>query len=277
MKNSSPYIATPKRVASILQLILGLSVLLWLLFDPFMGEHFRLKEELILIQNLRGDETLKVSLSQDAQEKLSRNHRRFLSLPTTRQRELDEKAHLIEWHMATPFISKALKGVSSFLFRTPFITLLWIALSVFLPIACLKKVSWAPKATLLLPLLVLAYAYALYATAKPYKSPFPSEAEIVSFLDAPLGNSVDEQMEGLKKGWQLYLIHMWAKETPSQDTEIFKSQVESGEYAFNLSLAERKGEDCPPSILTILAYFFWNMSYSLIMVRQPKLKESLAF
>lgn len=267
------YLPMPKRIACILQLILSLSVFLWLLFDPFMGEHFRLKEELILIQNLRGDETLKAQLLPAAQNKLARNQTRFQTLPLTEQEQIHHKAHLLEWKMNTPAISKFIHGISSFLFRTPVITLLWIILSILLSIACLKKKGWAFRATFLLPILSLAYAYAIYHSARPYSSPYPSEREVLQYLEKPLGSTLSEQRENLKKGWELYLIHEWAHEEPT--VENYQDQVEKGEYAFNLVLLDRLKEEPPMNIFLILGYIGWNMAFAIVLNRN--LKRELSF
>lgn len=259
----NPYLPLFKRIACILQIILSLSVFLWLLFDPFMGEHFRLKEELILIQNLRGDETLKAQLSPSAQAKLSRNQLRFHRLALSQQDQIHEKAKLLEWKLNKPALSKFFHGISSFLFRTPLITLLWIILSLALPIAALKKKPWAFPCSFLLPFLAIAYAYGIYHTATPYSSPYPPEQEVLTFLNKPLSPSLAGQMEDLKKGWELYLIEKWAKEKPSQD--LYQTQVENGEYAFNLVLLDHLKKEPQGSLLVVAGAILWNLAFAFVL------------
>lgn len=238
------------RPFAILNLISAFSVFLWILFDPFMGEHFRLKEKLLLIQNIRGDEVLISKVPQQS-DKLRRNQVRFASLSASVRVAIDDTAHLIEWKMGASALSKLGQGFKKTFFETPFILLAWIVLSTLIPIGCLKenplliRLSWLP------PLTLLAYAYAVWLTATPAISPYPAESELISnHLKRPLGHTLEEQATDLKIGWELYLIEKWAHESPVQ--ERYNEQIETGEFAFNLHLLGQKQTNESASLLLLL-------------------------
>lgn len=228
------------RITAILQLIASFSVFLFLLFDPFMGEHFRLKEELLLIQNIRGDEAL-IEKAPLHQEKLRRNKARFSQLSPSARVAIDDRAHLLEWKMSASTLSKLGLGFKRVFFETPLILLIWIVLSTLFAIGCLKENVFLMRASWIAPFALLGYGYGIWQTAMPVKSPYPNESELISnHLKQPLRSSLEEQAADLKKAWELYLIEKWGNATPSTDPLVYKSQLENGEFAFNVHLFDFK-------------------------------------
>lgn len=259
------------RVIAILQLISCFSVFIWILFDPFMGEHFRLKEELLLIQNIRGDEALIAKVSGDQGEILKRNQARFNALSPSARISIDDKAHLIEWKMGASTLSKLGQGFKRVFFETPVVLLLWIFLSTLFAIAILKEKESITSYSWAAPLMLAAYGYGVWLTATPVISPYPTEAEIVSnHLKRPLGLSLESQAKDLKIGWEIYLIEKWTNSSPSKEPQIYRSQIEAGEHAFNLHLLSRK-ENAPKessSILLIAIGFMQGIALYAISRRQ---------
>lgn len=230
------YISLKARIASILLLIAALSAFLWLLFDPFMGEHFRLKDEKVLIQNLRGDETLAKG-DPLLEAKLRSNRLLFLNLPEQKQLKIQDKELLLDERIGRSSYKKLIGGILSFLFETPFVLLLWLASALIIPFFTLKGRQWTHNASILPLLFMCVYLSGTIYTSKPLVSIYPSEKEIIDHhLKRPLGTTLEEQAKDLKEGWELYLIENWAKEIPTK--ENYDRQVEKGAFLFNYALFE---------------------------------------
>lgn len=273
--NKSPLLL---RVIAISQLISCFSVFLFLLFDPFMGEHFRLKEELLLIQNIRGDEVLIAKVSPAQADKLKRNQVRFSQLSPSSRVSIDDKAHLIEWKMGASTLSKLGQGFKKVFFETPVILLLWIFLSALFGIASLKENENLIRFSWLAPFALFAYGYALWLTALPANSPYPTESELISnHLKRPLGLTLEEQASDLKKGWELYLIEKWAKASPSSNTLTYRDQLEEGEFAFNFHLLGVKESDPKESgsLLLLLLGIGQGLTLYVLSKRQIRSYASL--
>ena len=257
------------RVIAISQLISAFSVFLWILFDPFMGEHYRLKEELLLIQNIRGDEALMAKVPLSEAEKLKRNQSRFSQLSPSARVSIDDKAHLLEWKMSASTLSKLGRGFKRAFFETPFILLLWIVLSTLFAIGCLKENDLLTRYCWITPLLLFAYGYGIWLTATPLVSPYPSESEIISnHLKRPLGLTLEEQAIDLKKGWEIYLIEKWAKDLPNE--KQYSLQVEQGEFAFNLYLLDLKKNEQKENGSLLLLFLGLSQGLALYILSRQR-------
>lgn len=264
------FIATPARVAAIMHLCLGLTLLLWTAAKPFMGDLFSIKSEMLLYQAVVEKPALLNELPKEQAEAIESNYQ-----------ELKRKLQL-------PFGGK-IKSVFVLLFsKTPPLKQMWLLFSLILPVMLLMRIEGAAQACCLLPLIVLAYAADNYYTAFPVKksldeSLFPSEQQVVeSYLSPPLSASILEQQIDLTKAWQRYLIDKWAHQPPSENPELFQKQLARGEFAFNVARIEkRKGTsllavDVQPEkeswpMLTI--YFCWNFFFAACAVRYVLFKK----
>jgi len=274
------FIPKPARVCAIIQLCLAFSIILWNASQPFVGEIFTLKSELLFYQDLIGI-PVHENLSSERLDRLARNAERFQALPKMKQEKLINEMNSIQKEFSRPISSKLKDVVKIFAFNFSPYELLWLLLSIILPILLLKRVDGATQAIWLLPLLVGCYAldnrwYGAPVSPSPDTLLFPSEGEIVSnYIDGGLSPNVFEQKEQLMEGWSRYLIINWSKEQPSDDPKTFLKQGEKAEFLFNLArldLLAQKASSSPRNnvrdpIWLLALYFFWNVFFAYTVTR----------
>lgn len=272
------FIPTPARIATILQLCIAFSLLLWQASQPFMGDLFRVKSQLLIYQDLMGHISEKSSLDL---ARLHRNAERFTQLPRDIQTSLKQKySHLLS-QLQYSFAQKMHRLAFIFMHELSPFEIAWIFFSIVLSILLLKRIEGAPQALWLLPCLTFLFLWDnQFHGAPAFKNHdsvfFPTEKEIVNvYLREPLTQEILKQREQLKKGWDLYLIKRWSQEIPSQKTEEFQRQVERGEFFFNterlLSLplpSHSLREIESPFLLCI--YLGWNLFFAFFINRQLK-------
>lgn len=270
------FLPTKPRVFAILQLCMALSVFLWLLFDPFMGEHFRLKSHLLLVHNLIGEEGLIKKVEgkgmKEGAERLKRNRERFLELNEAQQQTLLQGEKELIQKVETGFQAKFVRGFYAFFVKTPFFTLAWIFFSIVISILALKKVEGAKEAAFLLPLIAVLYAYDNMKTPdwqNPEEKLFPTEEFLVdNYLKRPLSRSIDEQEKELRQAWGLYLVDRWSREAPSADPETYKQQQERGDWLLHHKRFEIRAQHhfsympLKDHLAIAVIYILWNFAFA---------------
>lgn len=264
-----------QKLVCILQLCFTFSLFLWLFADPFMGDHFRIRHDLLLIENIRGDEVLTYKATPQERVKLESNRTRYNSLPLDTLANIHTGEEKLLSQIESSFLDKASRGLYYLLVKTPFFILAYIFFGTVISILCLKGWPGATASSLILPLIVILYAIDI-SSKGPIRSSshFPTEKEIVeNYLPHPLSDNLMEQQKQLLEGFDIYLIRKWAKETPSTLPSLFIEQRDKGEFEFNLAILEdklRKGferEEEQEHFLMLLLYFVWNSFFFMVLVK----------
>lgn len=273
------FIPTPARVVAIIQLCLAFTAILWSCGYPFMGELFELKSEMLIYRYVLGtplggftaapQETL-----EEQRAFFKRNQNRFQLLPEWQKEQISAQYQNLQNRSEISFFSKLRRGLHLIFFEVPPFEQAWMLFSVVIPIMLLIRMEGAVSAAWILPVLVFFYALANQVEGKTSfrgeVALFPSEENIVSeYLKKPLSSNILEQQRELMHGWQLYLIKVWAKSLPSNDSEMFKRQVEQGEFAFNVARTEVVAKHPHPSpfqlkqpLILLFLYFAWNLFFA---------------
>lgn len=263
------FIPTPARILSIVQLCLAFSLLLWLASQPFMGDLFRVKSQLLLYKHTMGIENPS-DKNLGSKEKLERNAHRFNHLPKTPRDKILSKFRRLQELLQTTFPQKLKSVWQIFAFKLSTYELLWIILSVLIPIFLLKRIEGAQHAVWLLPTLALLFLVDNQLNGKqdiPLDF-YPSENEIIhSYLKEPLHSGISQQREQLKKGWELYLVKNWSHQEPSLESQKYEGQVEEGEFAFNVARLEKMPLpfyefQAKIPLYIAICYVVWNLIFA---------------
>ena len=263
------FISTPARILSIMQLCLAFSLLLWQASQPFMGDLFRVKSQLLLYKHTMGLENSSEK-NQVSKEKLERNTHRFNQLPKAIRHKILAKFSRLQELLQTTFPQKLKSVWQIFAFKVSKYELLWIILSVLIPIFLLKRIEGAQHAVWLLPTLALLFLVDNQVNGKqniPLDF-YPSESEIIySYLKEPLQSGISQQREQLKKGWELYLVKNWSHQEPSPESQKYEQQIEQGEFAFNVARLDKmplpvyEFQAKVPFYIAI-CYVLWNLIFA---------------
>lgn len=276
------FIPTPARVMVIIQLSLAFSTLLWLVSQPFLGDLFRIKSQMLIYQDVMG-----ISLSEERiveQNRLKRNAEKYANLPSVNKELIQKKYKALQEKLSLSASEKLENLLHLFIHKTSPFEIAWIILSVLISILILKKNEGAHHASWMLPGLALFFLISYQGDNNSFEkeiSPFPSEQEIVEhYLQAPLDKDILKQREQLLEGWHLYLIKEWARETPSKNSEIFQNQVEKGEFMFNVMwiLEEKPSHNLLQhiSLFWIYLYFGWNLFFAWFVNHHLKKEKDCA-
>lgn len=261
------FIPTPQRLLAIIQLCLAFSLILWYAAQPFMGEYFALKSRMLMYEYIMGTSTL--LKSEEQQDKLKRNQERFLSLPSSERKLVDEGYQYLYHYSTRPLTNKLMDGLKTLLIDIPSFELAWILFSIVIAILILLKIEGARLAAYLLPCITLAYGIdnqisGRFSATSPDMALIPTESHIrQNYVDEQSFQHTSEHSQ-LKKGWEKYLIANWShsqeKEYPLEDAE------------FNFTLARIQAltplitghpsfhEKSHPVLLCL--YFIWNIFFA---------------
>lgn len=278
------FIPLPARLCAIIQLCLAFMIILWNASQPFMGEIFTYKSQMLIYQDVMG--ISKLSDSVDTITRRERNQQRFEALSPAEKTQLTQYYRELLKLSQRTFIEKFGRSLHILAFEIPFYEQLWLILSLILPILLLKRIEGAEQAIWLLPLLSCVYAfdnhrYGRYAPPSAEAQLFPSEYVLMNeYLKQPLSSDLLEQKEQLLAAWRLYLIQEWT--SPLKGNLSIDQSSEEGEFAFNI--ARIKSLPPPKNILAgktqtnkeskfILAlYLFWNLFFAATVFRISLLK-----
>ncbi|MEC7838730.1 MAG: hypothetical protein VX777_01675 [Chlamydiota bacterium] len=264
------FIATPARIAAILQLCIAFTVLLSNIGLPFMGEAYQNRSQKIAYQSVIGGSDC---------ETAKRTFEYFQSLPITTQKQILEGYHNLNSRQNKGFMEKAQASLSIILLHLPPFKMAWLCLSFIVPIMLLKKVPSGRMCSLLLPLVTLIHCIdGLYYGKTPELSPgdklYPQEDYLVEhYMDSPISTNVLTQHSQLKEAWNRYLISEWAPQVESIDSDDL---LEKGQFAFNLErlraiqstevdLFAQFTEREPLPYYMI--YLIWNTLFAIVIFR----------
>lgn len=287
------FIPKPARIMAILQLCIALTVLFENAGYPFMEELFSYKSEMLLYRVVMGNSDMSTANDQRSQQfkaYLKNNVERFAALPTAQKERLIRNYNALQVNANRSFLEKLKSSLSIIVFEVPLWERTWIIFSILIAIFLLLRIEGAVIAVWILPLVVALYSLDNYWNGLPTKpNPgdilFPSEYTIVnSYLRQPIHGSITEQEALLRRGWQLYLIHEWAHQEPSQDLKTFSQQAEEGEFAFDLARLE--ASTSAPSFLSrpfqqqkplplLALYLLWNIGFAWTIHQNLGKKASL--
>lgn len=235
------------RIISILHLCFAFSLLLFYASDPFLGHNFRIKSRALVYEHLMGTHN-------------KDNAHRFSNLPAQAQEEVQLGYEKLQEQARIPFSERASSMGRLLLFDLPPMIRAWLFLSIFLPIAILRNKEGARECVWLLCILVCF-------TQKPTSShtSLPSEKYLVDhYLNAPISGSISNQQKQLTEAWNQYLIVEWANETPSKDMAIYQSQVDAGDFAFQLDQLNNQNSIQESSILSSGISILWHIAFALV-------------
>jgi hypothetical protein len=270
------FIPTPARVVAILQLCMALTMFLWIVSQPFMGDLFTIKSQLLFYETVMGKKELPTA------GQMQRNAERFAALPASTKKQLETGYNSLMKEMQKPFLKKLKRSTELLLTKTPPFELAWIFFSMLIPILLLIRIEGAVPAVWLLVLMTLGYGVdnQLNAPARANTEAhlFPSESELLSrYVKEPLKPNLFEQESQLKKGWELFLVDQWAKEPMSKNLAQFALQVEKGEFSFNIArinamkqITQALSVNASPekhSLPTLALYLAWNSLMAAVVTR----------
>lgn len=164
--------------------------------------------------------------------------------------------------------------------RAAALPLIWLGLSLTLPLFYLVEMKGSAPLSLLLPLISLAY---LMVAPKTTQTLFPSKEFIIENY---VGDSGPLSKKALNEGYRNYLIDNWGKEKTGEDSEV---QYKRALIHFNRSRLKaltlgHYSDDLlgiffgPPSKITKVLLFLWNLFFAcfLNLKRRESLKTSLS-
>jgi hypothetical protein len=263
------FIPTPARVCAIIQLCMAFSVLLWNASEPFIGEIFNVKSNLLLYQDVMGTD-------------------HFKTLPEQTQKSLLQNYEALQKQLQRSFWDKLKSVFDLFAYKISPWEIAWMVFSIAIAIMLLKRVEGASQAVWLLPVLIACYAAdtRLYTKENPGSAEhklFPTEKEIVeNYLQGPLSEDIFDQQKELMEGWKRYLIIKWAHQAPSEVKEVFDKQAGEGAFRFNLArldLHTKQGNvsiPASPALWQLILYFFWNTYFAYTAWKHTKIWSAAA-
>lgn len=260
------------RLCAIIQLCLAFSLILWVLAEPFTGEHFRTHTSLLMVQTAVG----KGNRFIDA-DKLARHHERFLQLSKDRQEKLLREYRRLEQHTQRSLMERLRQSLAGLLFHLPAFTQAWIIFSIAICVLLLLGFDGAANAAWLLPLITLCYSidnhmHGIIPPKSIDELLLPTEEQLLRDYGHKDGSN-----QALKQAWERYLVSKWARTTPAADPDLFQRQVEAGEHALTVARVEQRlthpqegimplGATQKPLFLLCL-FCLWNLLLTLLVQR----------
>lgn len=275
------FIPTPQRLMAICQLCIGFSLVLWLLFQPFIGEYFTLRSRMLLYEYVMGTSDLLRKAGQE--EKLQRLSEQFNHLPESQKSLVLSDYRLLQEYTRRPALQKLIDGIQSFILDIPPFEQAWIFFSITIAILILLKTEGAKSAVWLLPVIVFAYAVDNQLTGKTASSPdlhlFPTEEKIIQdYLKEPLSDSFLSQQKQLERGWQNYLIDRWSFTQEANEEQ----KIEEGEYQFTLARLKLLHNEPysewlntfhkKQNLLLLFLFLAWNTLFAYIVSRPNRVE-----
>lgn len=249
------------RYFAIAHLCIAFTIVLWHLSQPFVGDLFQAKANLLVYNEVM------------------ENQERYQALPKSDQRLIGAGYERAIEKKGAPFFAKLKASFVQLATQIPPFEQAWLLLSLIAPILLLKQVEGSHQIVWLLPILTLAYiadnqVNGTIPMPTAQEKLFPSEELLIEkYVQEALGPTIVEQHAQLKKGWNLYLIDAWVHEEPAQDAQQFQEQLSRGGYAFTVARAKALASSDskqratpfhkePLSIL--LAFLIWNALVALV-------------
>lgn len=272
-------VTKPVRFVAIAQLCIAFTVLLWHLSQPFVGDLFRAKAQLLVFEEVMGIPP--ISPSEEKREQAERNRRRYDALPETDRLLISRGYERAQEQKALPFLSKLKAAFAGLGTELSNFELAWIILSIAVPILVLKQMEGARLAVWLVPLVSLFYVienqfYGVKPNPTEHELLFPLEEILITrYMNGPMSDQILEQHAQLKEAWDRYLVDQWVAADSSLASLPHKLQVEKGGYAFNVARAKaimRSGDSTPsaatrrdPFALSCMI-MGWNVLFAAVMI-----------
>lgn len=265
MHNKTLTISLFSRFLIILQLCFGFSMALYFLGYPFSAKLFKSKSDLLLIESILGQNHTLFSIDPEKaaalQSKAAIRQALFEALPPEKREEIQNKHLEIEQSLQQSMLEK-----STLLLKTPKLQLLWVFLAILLPILLLLRNKNALPYLWLFPLISLGFAwnnqnYGYDPLLLSEKILFPKEDQL-------LATTSSHSREDWEQAWNHYLITHFAKESPSENKDIFNAQAVKGEFFFNLARIDYIEGDLSGSfwekrsLITLFIYFAWDLFFA---------------
>jgi hypothetical protein len=266
----------PIRIFAIVQLCIAFIVLCWLGIAPFLQNYFSTQTQILLINSITGT---REGAQGELKEQIYRNQERFKQLPTEEQSEIISYSRSLKQQGSYSFYRTAKSVLDILILKiSPFVQA-WLFFSITISILILLRIEGATQSALIIPLTLVIYGlFVLLRPPQPEKpsnesSLFPTEKRVIEhYLKEPLSQRIMEQQKQLLRGWQRYVVEEWAHESPSQNEEIFKQQVEKGEFVFALARLNAQKKDYvlnkepirtpPTSLLLIILGIGWSSVFA---------------
>lgn len=268
------------RIFSIAHLCIAFTVVLWNLSQPFVGDLFQAKANLLVYDEVMGNVPL--TETPESEEWAEKNRAWFQLLPKSDQRLIASGYARAVEKKGTPFFAKLKASFVRLATQIPPFEQAWLLLSLVAPILLLKQVEGSRQIVWLLPLLTIAYIAdnqwnGTIPALTAQERLFPTEQLLLEkYVKERLSPTIAEQHAQLKTGWNLYLIDAWLHEEPAQDTKRFQEQLARGEYAFTVARAKTLASSDSKSqvasfhkepLSILLAFLIWNVAFSLASSR----------
>src|SRR3954470_9358750 len=112
------FLPTPARLMAIMQLCLAFSLLLWEASQPFMGDLFHIKSQLIVYQDLMGINSNK-SVDSEEKARTLRNKERFENLTHESKGVLHDRYAFLAKKLEEPWTQKMERLIRLFAYEIP--------------------------------------------------------------------------------------------------------------------------------------------------------------
>lgn len=256
------FIPTFPRVLAILQLCLAFTALLFAASKPFIEHHFNIKSRILLYDFVMGNNSNEIK-------------HLFNSLESNQKEKILEGYTEIMKAGQLSFVTKLEHSLKLIFIQISAFERAWILFAVVISILLLKKVEGAKQAVWILPL--IAFGFLLqnqvnYGNFDSEEKLYPDEKFLSErYLKTDLKTlSITDQRSELLKAWNLYLIEYFAKELPSEDLEIYQSQILKGEFGFHIARIEKlpplsiENHEKKQSLFLLAFYLIWNLMFACV-------------
>ena len=225
-----------QRFLVIIQLCLAFSLILWYVFQPFMGEYFSLRSRLLLYEYVLGNsEIFKNQI--DKENKVKRNAQRYQKLKPNQKETIQKDYQTLQNYAQRPMLTKIQDGVNLLFRYIPPFQLAWLFFGVVIGIMLLLHKPAAKQAAWLLPLIALVYLVDNRINGHSPAIPadnilFPKENQLIEKY-MPTANKKNISRNELQEGWNKYLLAYWN----IGDSEAKQEDTALEEAEFNFTLA----------------------------------------
>lgn len=266
-----------QRILIILHLCLTFSILLYLFVFPFLGAHFSIRSDLLIIESALGKSNLLEAISPDQAKQLSSNlaykRQNFPSLSIEDQRFLLGMEAELHREMNLSF-SLRIERFIEMLISIPLVLWGWIALSLYLSVQLLRGKTVASWAIWALPLLA-----SLYGIENAYRGKLSPLEQLIPGESALLGEKTADDMEGLSwiereqarldAAWKHFLVANYGK--ASIETKEKREAI--AEMNFQIAWAKLLPKERffplqeKHSLFAIVLFVGWNLFFALKMFK----------
>jgi hypothetical protein len=263
------FLPFPQRLGAILQLCIAFSLLLWYLFQPFMGEYFELRSRLLIYEYAMGTNELIAHRTEQAAA-LKEHKTRFAQLPKKEKEWILSDYRHIQHYAQRPAWQKVKDGLWTVLFEIPPFEMAWIVFSITIAILLLLQIEGSRQAVWLIPLIAAAYIADNQLSSPPfYQSAdlvlFPSEESLISqFIEKPIALNPLFQKAQLEKGWANYLAQSWSQTGDALEGEFNFTIARLGKLHNEPISKWARLHNQRVGLLSALLFLCWSLCFAWI-------------